>query len=774
MVTEDLINSFVSIGLSAEKAKETAKNDNVAKNLKAIIDQARKTKGDNISKPVGNLLYALASKVKSQAAPHIPLLTQYVVDEKITSELQLNAALDFTLHHAAAGDFSNSDFEKACGVGVTYTDDDVKKAVASTIAANQKGLVENRYRFVVGPLLVDARKAIPWVDGKRLKDELDAQILALLGPKTAEDNEKPVKKKEKAPAEAGKEAAKPETSGAPTVTELMRTRVHFHKPGENYKTDGYVITPKTMELMKEHLKRTGGKIVTRFPPEPNGILHIGHAKAINIDFGYAEANGGVCYLRYDDTNPEKEEEKFFTAIKDMVEWLGYKPYKITHSSDYFQELYDFAVELIKRGQAYVCHQKPEEIKGFNPPPSPWKDRPIEESLKLFEDMKNGLFDEGAATLRMRTVLEEGKVDPVAYRIKYVPHHRTGDKWCIYPTYDYTHCLCDSLEDISHSLCTKEFQQRRSSYYWLCNALDLYCPVQWEYGRLNVNYTVTSKRKIAKLIETQSVRDWDDPRLFTLTALRRRGFPPEAINNFCALLGVTMAETAVDPQVVESCVRDYLNIHAPRTMVVLESLKVTITNFPHKEAIQVEALDFPEKPERGKHTIAFGPVIYIEQSDFRKDADKNYKRLTPNQSVGLRYSGVTLTVNQVVDDKDGNPVELLVECHAVTNDSEKPKGWIHWVSDPMPVEVRLYERLFKHVDPSSAPGGFLADMVPDSMRIIPNALADKHIKGAKVYNRFQFERVGFFSVDPDSTGEQSYGLAKRRCGQEMRGYFRGFL
>ncbi|XP_055351280.1 probable glutamine--tRNA ligase isoform X2 [Paramacrobiotus metropolitanus] len=753
MVTEDLINSFVSIGLSAEKAKETAKNDNVAKNLKAIIDQARKTKGDNISKPVGNLLYALASKVKSQAAPHIPLLTQYVVDEKITSELQLNAALDFTLHHAAAGDFSNSDFEKACGVGVTYTDDDVKKAVASTIAANQKGLVENRYRFVVGPLLVDARKAIPWVDGKRLKDELDAQILALLGPKTAEDNEKPVKKKEKAPAEAGKEAAKPETSGAPTVTELMRTRVHFHKPGENYKTDGYVITPKTMELMKEHLKRTGGKIVTRFPPEPNGILHIGHAKAINIDFGYAEANGGVCYLRYDDTNPEKEEEKFFTAIKDMVEWLGYKPYKITHSSDYFQELYDFAVELIKRGQAYVCHQKPEEIKGFNPPPSPWKDRPIEESLKLFEDMKNGLFDEGAATLRMRTVLEEGKVDPVAYRIKYVPHHRTGDKWCIYPTYDYTHCLCDSLEDISHSLCTKEFQQRRSSYYWLCNALDLYCPVQWEYGRLNVNYTVTSKRKIAKLIETQSVRDWDDPRLFTLTALRRRGFPPEAINNFCALLGVTMAETAVDPQVVESCVRDYLNIHAPRTMVVLESLKVTITNFPHKEAIQVEALDFPEKPERGKHTIAFGPVIYIEQSDFRKDADKNYKRLTPNQSVGLRYSGVTLTVNQVVDDKDGNPVELLVECHAVTNDSEKPKGWIHWVSDPMPVEVRLYERLFKHVDPSSAPGGFLADMVPDSMRIIPNALADKHIKGAKVYNRFQFERVGFFSVDPDSTGEQ---------------------
>ncbi|KIH53831.1 tRNA ligase class I, catalytic domain protein, partial [Ancylostoma duodenale] len=326
--------------------------------------------------------------------------------------------------------------------------------------------------------------------------------------------EKPHEKKpaaKKSP-EAGLNAAKApqengyleESEGAATIEELMRTRAHFHKVGENYTTDGYITTPKTKELLKKHLQATGGKVITRFPPEPNGVLHIGHAKAININFGYAKAHGGLCNLRFDDTNPEKEEEKFFTAIEDIVHWLGYTPARITHSSDNFQQLYEWAIELIKKGHAYVCHQKVEDIRGFEVQLSPWRDRPIEESLQLFQDMKNGKFDEGEATLRLKMTLEEGKVDPVAYRIKYVPHHRTGDKWCIYPTYDYTHCLCDSIENITHSLCTKEFQSRRSSYYALCNMLDIYCPVQWEYGRLNVNYTVVSKRKILKLIDSKIV------------------------------------------------------------------------------------------------------------------------------------------------------------------------------------------------------------------------------------------------------------------------------
>ncbi|VDO45170.1 unnamed protein product [Onchocerca flexuosa] len=318
-----------------------------------------------------------------------------------------------------------------------------------------------------------------------------------------------------------------------------------------------------MELLKEHVKAVKGKVVTRFPPEPNGILHIGHAKAINIDFGYAKAHDGICYLRFDDTNPEKEEEKFTRSIIEMVEWLGYKPYKITYSSDYFDQLYQWAIVLIKKNLAYVCHQAVDEIRGFEVTTSPWRDRPVEESLQLFEDMRRGKFNEGEATLRLKTVLEEGKVDPVAYRIKYVPHHRTGNKWCIYPTYDYTHCLCDSIENITHSLCTKEFQSRRSSYYWLCNALDIYCPVQWEYGRLNMNYSVVSKRKIKALIDNKIVSDWDDPRLFTLTALRRRGIPPEAINNFVISLGLTTAQVFIDPQMLDAAARDCLNKTAPR-------------------------------------------------------------------------------------------------------------------------------------------------------------------------------------------------------------------
>ncbi|VEL26790.1 unnamed protein product, partial [Protopolystoma xenopodis] len=319
----------------------------------------------------------------------------------------------------------------------------------------------------------------------------------------------------------------------------------FHKPGENFTAPGYVTTANTKRLLKQHLKITGGKVVTRFPPEPNG------------------KHDGVTYLRYDDTNPEKEEERFFTAIKEMVEWLGFKPYKITYASDYFVELYELALKLVRLGLAYVCHQKPEELKGFNVLPSPWRDRPMEESLRLFEDMRKGKIQEGIATLRMKFIMDDGKQDPVAYRIKMTPHHRTGNKWCIYPTYDFTHCLCDSIENITHSLCTKEFQNRRSAYYWLCNVLGVYCPVQWEYGRLNFNYTVVSKRKILRLIQEGIVSDWDDPRLFTLTALRRRGFPPEAINAFCEKIGVTTAQTTLDPSTLESFVRVKLNEQAPR-------------------------------------------------------------------------------------------------------------------------------------------------------------------------------------------------------------------
>lgn len=308
-------------------------------------------------------------------------------------------------------------------------------------------------------------------------------------------------------------------------------------------------------------------------------------------------------------------------------------------------------------------------------------------------MKNGKIDEGEATLRMRLTLEEGKLDPVAYRVRFTSHHRTGDKWCIYPTYDYTHCLCDSIENITHSLCTKEFQSRRSSYYWLCNALDIYCPVQWEYGRLNVNYTVVSKRKIAKLIEENILNDWDDPRLFTLTALRRRGFPPQAINNFCAQLGVTGSQSVVDPSMLDAFVRDELNNTAPRVMAVLDPLKVIIKNFPHPDSIELTVPDFPSKPDSTSHKILFDKVIYIEQSDFKEEADKDFRRLTTKQSVGLRHAGYVIEVSEVVKNDKDQIVEVICICTNVNDIKVKPKAFIHWVSKPIDIEVRLYDMLY---------------------------------------------------------------------------------
>ena len=510
-------------------------------------------------------------------------------------------------------------------------------------------------------------------------------------------------------------------------------------------------TSTTKQRLQEHLQRTGGQVRTRFPPEPNGILHIGHAKAININFGYAAAHDGITFLRYDDTNPEKEEEKFFTGILDMVTWLGYKPVQVTHSSDNFQQLYDWAKLLIEKDLAYVCHQQVEEIRGFNPPPSPWRNRPIAESRQLFEDMKNGKFEEGEATLRLKVTLEEGKQDPVAYRIKYVAHHRTGDTWCVYPTYDYTHCLCDSIEDITHSLCTKEFQNRRSSYYWLCNAVDIYCPVQWEYGRLNVYYTVVSKRKIAKLIDNAIVQDWDDPRLFTLTALRRRGFPAEAINNFCARMGVTGAQATVDPAMLEAVVRDSLNVSAKRTMVVTQPLKVTVVGgLSHRE---ISVPDFPNEPEKGEHKITLQSPLYIERTDFKESLESGYRRLCPGQPVGLRYAGLVLELVDVVREK-GDVVEITVKTVPVEK-AAKPKAFIHWVADPMAVEVRMYSRLFKHrtpEDPAVVPGGFLDDIAENTLEVRAG-LADKQVKGSKLYDKFQFERIGFFCVDKDSSKDK---------------------
>jgi glutaminyl-tRNA synthetase len=527
----------------------------------------------------------------------------------------------------------------------------------------------------------------------------------------------------------------------------------MHKAGENPQ-----IRP---EIMLEHLKRTKGQVITRFPPEPNGFLHIGHAKAININFGFAQAHNGITNLRYDDTNPEAEKEEYFTAIKDTVEWLGYKPANITYSSDSFQKLYELAVDLIKRDKAYVCHCTGEEIHeqrgGANKGPRfacKHRNRPISESLHEFTRMKNGEYKEGEAILRMKMDLDNPNPqfwDLVAYRVMFVHHIRTKDEWCIYPTYDYTHCLCDSFEDITHSFCTVEFTMSRESYYWLVDALELYKPVQWESGRLVISHTVLSKRKLNQLVSGNHVNGWDDPRLYTLASLRRRGFTPEAINAFVRETGVTTANTTIDPERMENYVRDHLNQVSPRKFLILDPLEVTITNLDPEYELEVIVPNKPKDESLGNRKLYFTPKIYIDRSDFKNESDPNFFRLVPGGTVGLLHVPFPIKATHVELDSNGQVTKVHAE---ILKDGSKPKTFIQWIAEspkhhsPVKVELRLVSKLFNSPNPSQAPDGWLSDLNPNSLEIV-NAYAEAGILDCKVEDKFQAVRIGYFCVDPDS-------------------------
>ncbi|KAI9873461.1 MAG: hypothetical protein M1830_000378, partial [Pleopsidium flavum] len=529
-------------------------------------------------------------------------------------------------------------------------------------------------------------------------------------------------------------------------------------------------------------------VITRFPPEPNGYLHIGHSKAIAINFGFARYHGGDCYLRFDDTNPEAEEERYFIAIQEMVRWLGFKPYKITYSSDNFDKLYELAEELITRDSAYVCHCTDTEVKlqrgGENHGPRyacPHRERPKEESLAEFRAMRDGKYKPREAFLRMKQNLEDGNPqmwDLTAYRILDAEHHRTGSKWRIYPTYDFTHCLCDSFENVSHSLCTTEFQLSRISYEWLCDALKAYKPMQREYGRLNVTGTITSKRKIAKLVDLNIVRGYDDPRLYTLVALRRRGVPPGAILSFINELGVSTALTNIQIVRFEQSVRRYLEQTVPRLMLVLDPIPVIIDNLPDDYLEELELPFSPKDPAMGNHTVPFTKTVYIDRSDFREVDSKDYFRLAPAKAVGLLK--VPFPIKATTFTKDPN-TGLVTEVRASYEKPEegttfkKPKTYIQWVSasakhnSPIKAEVRIFNPLFKSENPDAAEGGFLKDVNPDSEEVYPNAMIETGLndvrrrapwpeeEGEKDVNnedagfetvRFQGMRVAYFAMDKD--------------------------
>lgn len=514
-----------------------------------------------------------------------------------------------------------------------------------------------------------------------------------------------------------------------------------------------------------------GKVATRFPPEPNGYLHVGHAKSICLNFSMAQEFNGTCNLRFDDTNPEKESQEYIEAIQRDVTWLGYEwNQDVRYASDYFDALYQFAVELIKQEKAYVDESTPDEIRagrGNLKEPgteSPYRSRSAEENLTCFEAMRNGEYADGAAVLRAKIDMASPNMnmrDPVIYRVRRAHHHQTGDKWCIYPMYDYTHCLSDALENITHSLCTLEFEDHRPLYDWVLDQLPVPChPQQIEFARLNLNYTVTSKRKLKQLVDENHVSAWDDPRMPTIAGMRRRGYTPASIRNFCEMIGVTKSEGVVDVSMLEFSIRDDLDKHAPRAMCVLNPLKVVITNWEEAEqALEISA--HPKDESLGQREIFFDKELYIDHSDFEEEPPKGFKRLIPGGEVRLRGAYV-IRCDEVIKNDQGEVIELRCSYDPDTlgkkPEGRKVKGVVHWVSvaKALPVEVRLYDRLFNHESPDAAKdgGSFLDHINPDSLTVIETAYAEPSLAKASSDQPYQFEREGYFVLDSvDSTPEK---------------------
>lgn len=552
----------------------------------------------------------------------------------------------------------------------------------------------------------------------------------------------------------------PNRSGQKTFMNATSTKRPNEEPAEAKPSLDFIRT-----IIEEDL-RTGKHqgIVTRFPPEPNGYLHIGHAKAFTLNFGVAQEYGGRCHLRFDDTNPTKEDVEYVDSIQEDIHWMGFDwGEHLYYASDYFEQLYEYAVQLIKMGKAYVDDLSADEIRTYRGTltepgkESPYRNRSIEENLDLFERMRNGEFEDGSRVLRAKIDMASPNIvmrDPTLYRIRKVPHHRTGDAWCIYPLYDFTHCLSDSIEGITHSLCSLEFENNRELYDWVLDQLGVFHSRQYEFARLNLTYTVMSKRKLLRLVQEGYVSGWDDPRMPTICGLRRRGYTPEAIKNFCDRIGLAKRNSVVDVEMLEYCIREDLNKHAQRVMAVLNPLKVVIENYPEDMVEELDAINNPEDERMGVRKVPFSKVLYIEQDDFREEPPKKFYRLAPGREVRLRY-GYYIKCVDVIKDAQGAVVELRCTYDPKSRggwapDGRKVKATLHWVSakHACDAEVRLYDRLFLQPNPNEG-DDFLTCLNPDSLRVITACKVEPFVKDVAPGSRYQFERQGYFCIDPDS-------------------------
>ncbi len=528
------------------------------------------------------------------------------------------------------------------------------------------------------------------------------------------------------------------------------------------------VSPPSTDFIREIIRRDleankfDGRVHTRFPPEPNGYLHIGHAKSICLNFGLAAEFGGKCNLRFDDTNPTKEDIEYVESIMEDVHWLGFDwETRLFYASDYFEQLYQFAVQLVRMGKAYIDDLSADEIRDYRGTlteagkESPYRNRSVEENLELFEGMRAGRFEDGTRVLRAKIDMASPNLnlrDPVLYRIRRANHHRTGDAWCIYPMYDFAHGFSDSIEGITHSICTLEFEDHRPLYDWLLEQVDVYHPQQIEFARLNLSYTVLSKRKLLQLVQEGLVSGWDDPRMPTISGLRRRGYTPESIRNFCETIGVAKRDSIVDVALLEYAIREDLNWRAPRAMGVLRPLKLVIENYPEGTAEELDAINNPEDPSGGTRKVPFSKVLYIEQDDFREVPPPKYYRLSPGKEVRLRYA-YFVKCTGLVKNETGEVVEVHCTYDPTTRggdapDGRKVKATIHWVSaaHSIPAEVRLYDRLFTRANPGEGGADFKESLNPKSLEILTGCRVEPSLEGADPGYRFQFERVGYFCVD----------------------------
>lgn len=723
--SDTYIPLFKSIGLTQAKAAEAAKNAKIANALRNLIVSYDLTEA-HLDEKQATLVTALAGQlVKAECVEPSEqgFAVKAILCGKLRSVDQVNVAVKYLETHRAPIDETEFDIE--CGVGFSITSEELYSSVMSYIRENAVTGWPNLGSVISG---VKASPSLRWANPLEIKNAVEKAFTETFGTKESVKPKAKDPKKEKAPQTTAPDAD-PSSSRRTVFEEGFLGALH--KPGENPQT--------STALREQHLLATGGQVWTRFPPEPNGYLHIGHSKAIFVNFGYAAHHGGKCYLRFDDTNPEKEEGRYFESIIEVVRWLGFEPWKITYSSDYFDQLYNLAIELIKRDKAYVCHCTQEKIKADRgektsaPKACEHRTRPIQESLDEFIKMKDGYYRPKEANLRMKMDLTDGNPqmwDLTAYRVLNASHHRTGDKWKIYPTYDYTHCLVDSFENISHSLCTTEFIASRQSYEWLCDALDVYKPRQSEFGRLNLQGTINSKRKLLQLVDEGYVSGWDDPRLYTLIALRRRGVPPGAILSFVSSLGVSTAASNIQIARFEQTVRQYLEGSAPRLFMVLRPLKVTIENVPEDYLVLIDKPFHPKNPQLGSSQIPFTRTIYIDSDDFRLEDSKDYFRLAPGKSVGLFQAPYPITCTSYkTDSATGEVTEVFCRLEN-SGSAPKPKAFIQWVAEHAPSgspvridETRIFHPLFKSDNPLAAVPDFKADINPNSMEVIKGAMVE---------------------------------------------------